>query len=114
ERDGTLVAGREMAHDDARQAVLALQANEPVGEHDIRDQIDAGTMRDEIAPVRASGIAERRPHDLEILGAVGIGPQHQRLLSAQGWVMLYAVLDRSFAWRDEGRSRLGVGEIQKP
>ncbi len=83
ESDRMLFAAVETPHDDARQAVGALQPDQPVGEHEISEDEDARSVRDEIAPLRASGIRKRSHHDLEVFGVVGIGKQDQHGLAEE-------------------------------
>ena len=99
----------EIADDDRRQRVGALQPHHVAGiEFDI-ENIDAVAIRDQVAPVRALGRGERRGNDLEVDGAVGIGEDEQ-LVAAVGERILHAVLAR----RDQARRRLGIGEIDQP
>ena len=52
-----LVAGRALAHDDARQSILALEPDEEILEGEQRQDQPAGLMRDEVGPVLAAGSA---------------------------------------------------------
>ena len=66
------------------------------------------TIRNQIAPVRAIGRGERRGHDLEVDGAVGIG-ENEQLIAAVVDRILHAFLAR----RDQARRRLGIGKIDQ-
>ena len=104
-----LVAAVEIADHDGGQRIGALQPHHVAGiELDIED-IDAGAMRDQLAPVGALGRGERRGDDLEIDRAVGIGEDEQ-LVAAVGERILHAALAR----RDQARRRLGMGKIDQP
>ena len=74
EGDRMLLAGRELADDDPRQPVLALEPDEIVLVDDDGDGSaaprDAGRDRVQLA---RPGVGDRRGDDLEVLGAAGIG-----------------------------------------
>jgi hypothetical protein len=57
--------------------------------------------------VGPAGCAERRPHDLEILGAIGIGADDQCRAAVEGGMVLDLVLDAGLARGNE--RRLGRG-----
>ena len=78
-----LVAARKVTHHDARQPVLALEPDQPVGQYGEGQKIDAGTVRNEVAPMRAIRGRERRDRDLEILRAVRIGEDEQGRRAAE-------------------------------
>ncbi len=48
-----LVAASKVTHHDARQAVFALEPDQPVGEYGEGQEVDAGTVRYQVAPMRA-------------------------------------------------------------
>ena len=67
-----------------------------------------GSCADELRPVFAPRVGNRRGHDLEILGAVGIG-KHEEDVAA----LLQIVLQAGLARRDQpgrGRGLAGVEE----
>ena len=88
-----LLAGRAVAHDNARQAVLALEADEEILEGEKRKDQPAGLVRDEFLPVRARRVGDRRRHDLEVLGAVGIGEDEEDVAA-----FLQVVLQPGLPW----------------
>ena len=100
EGDGVLLAVGEAAHDDARQAVLALEPNEKVlvGD-DVEDQ-PPGLVRLDLPPMLAARRIDRRLDDSIILGAAGIGQDDQPSL-----VMIDRVIVLGLARRDEARRR---------
>ena len=99
----------EIADDDGGQRVGALQPHQMAGiELDI-DDVDAGAMRDQVAPVGALRRCQRRGDDLEVDGAVGIG-ENEQLVAAVGDRILHADLAR----RDQARRRIGIGKIDQP
>ncbi len=71
--DGVFLAGLAVAHDDTRQALVALQPDEMTGECHMAEDQRAGPVRHDFRPVFAARRRHRRLHDLEVLGAVGIG-----------------------------------------
>ena len=77
ERDRVLLAARQVAHHDAGQGVLALQAHQPPRVHLEADDQDAGAMRHEVYPVLAPRRRDRRLDDPEVLGAAGVGEDDQ-------------------------------------
>ena len=109
ERDGVFFAGREVADDDGGQRVGALQPHHMAGIKFDIDDVDAGAMRDQVAPVGALRRGQRRGDDLEVDRAVGIGEDEQ-FVAAVGDRILHAVLAR----RDQPRRRLRIGEIDQP
>ncbi len=68
--DRVLFAACDVPHHDARQAVFTLEPDQPVREQRDTEHVNSATMRDQIAPVLAPAVGERRDRDLEILGAV--------------------------------------------
>ena len=88
-----LLARRALADHDARQPVLALQPHQEAAEaHDREDQA-AGFVRHDLAPVGARRVGGRRGHDLEVLGAVGVG-EDEELVAAFLDLVLQAGLAR--------------------
>ena len=73
ESDRALLAGVEIADDDARQAVLALEADEIIGKQRKGDDHAARLMAHFIDPEILAGRPQRRADDFEILGAVCVG-----------------------------------------
>ena len=104
-----LFLGREVADHDRRQRVGALQPHQMAGIEIEIDDVDAGTIGDQVAPVLPLGRSERRGDDLEVDGVVGIG-EDEELVAAIGERILHALLARC----DETRRRFGVGEIDQP
>ncbi len=99
----------EIANDDGGQGVGAFQPHQmPSVEFDIHD-IDAGAMRDQVAPARAPGRCQRRGDDLEVDGAVGVG-ENEQFIAAVGDRILHALLAR----RDKARWRIGIAKIDQP
>jgi hypothetical protein len=87
--------------------------DQPVGEHRERQDVDAGPVRNEIAPMRPAGARERRDRDLEILGAVGVGVDEQHRLAAIGGMMIDIVEQRSLARRHQHGQRVGGAQIDQ-
>ena len=69
-----LLFARKVSNDDARQTVLALKPYEPIHKEHERQHIDAGPVRNDIAPAGATWRRERRPGNLKIFRTVGVGP----------------------------------------
>ena len=65
-RDGMLFTARHVAHDDARQCILALHADEPVLQHDQPDEEATGPVRHEVGPVFRRRIADGRCDNLVV------------------------------------------------
>ena len=108
EGDRVLLAAGEMPHDDARQTVGAFQPDQPVGEHHMGENEYSRAMRDEVAPMRAARVRQRRDNELEVLGAVGVGEQNQRRFAREGGMMLDFVAQRRLARGDQRRLRRRV------
>src|SRR3546814_16598069 len=66
---GMLVAGRPGSDDDARQTVLALQADQVILEQLQAEDEAARPVRHQVAPVLPPRRVERRLDDLEVDGA---------------------------------------------
>jgi hypothetical protein len=98
----------------ARQAILALEPDEPVFENYERQDIDAWPVRNEIAPVCPTGRGERCPNNLEIFGAIGIGADDQRRAAVEGRMVFHFVLDAGLARGNERRLGIGCGKIDEP
>ncbi len=105
---------RGVAHDDARQAVIALKPHDPVAEHRGIEQHGAGTVRDEVLPMCAARIRQRREHDLEVFAVVGVGLDDELRLAAERRMMLDAIADARLARLDDQRFRERFGEIEQP
>ena len=94
---------RKAPNHDARQAILALEPDEPVFEDYERQDIDAWPVRNEIAPVCPIGRGERRPDNLEIFGAISIGADDQRRAAVKaGWCS-------TSYWTPDWRAAISVG-----
>ena len=102
-------AACDFAHDDARQAVFALEPHEMarVGAH--RDDHAPLDMGDEIAPVFVRRRRQGRGRELEILRAVAIRADVERLA-----MMLDLVAMRGFARGDEPGRGARIGQIDQP
>src|SRR5262249_51810079 len=114
ECDNVLLATRKAPNHDARQAILALEPDEPVFENYERQDIDAWPVRNEIAPVCPTGRGERRPNNLEIFGAIGIGADDQRRAAVEGRMVFHFVLDAGLARGNKRRLGIGYGKIDEP
>ena len=102
----------ERRDDDARQAVLALQAGHEVLEHgDVEDQA-AGGVGHEFAPVCRGGSCEKRLADLEVFGALAVGHDDQPV-AVGGHGVFDAVFVAGLASSDEDRRARGVGRIDE-
>ena len=109
-----LFSARKAPNHDARQTILALEPYEPIFEDYERQDIDAWPVRNEIAPVSPTGRGKRRPNNLEILGAVGIGANDQRRAAFEGGMVFHFVLDAGLARGNERRLGIGCGKIDEP
>jgi hypothetical protein len=96
ELDRPFLPRLELAHDDARQSLGTLEANEVMLEEDDVEDQHARGVRHERDPVLGIGSRDRRRHDLEVLGAVGVGED------VEGAV---AFLDVVFAVGEAGRDQ---------
>ena len=97
-----LLAGRDVADDDSRQAALALETDQPVAIGGMGEDEPAVLMRHQVLPVVTAGRFDRRRDDLEVLGVAGVGEDVEdpaRLVDV--------VLLRRTAWRDQLRRRAG-------
>ena len=104
-----LFARLEIADDDRRQRVGALQPHHVAGiEFDV-EHIDAFPIGNQIAPVGALRRGQRCGDDLEVDGVVGIG-ENEQLVATVGDRILHAFLTR----RDESRRRFGVFDVDQP
>ena len=86
----------EAAHDDARQAVFALEARQVLLEGDGFQNEPPGLVRDDFPPVCRLGRRQRRLANAEVLGAAGIGGDDQALA-----MVLDAVFMAVLARRDQ-------------
>ena len=73
EGDGVLFPALHVTHHDARQRILALHADQPVLQHDIADDEDAGPVRDQVLPVLLARIGHGRGDELVVLGTALVG-----------------------------------------
>ena len=91
------LAGLHVAHDDARQRVLALHADEPVLQDEIADEEYAGAMRNDIGPIVRRRTIDGCRDDLVVLGAIDIGLDDE---------LAVPVLEFVFDARNPGRDKL--------
>ena len=99
----------QVADHDRGQRIGALQPHEVVGVELEAQQVDAGPMRDEVAPVRPVGRGKRRRGDAEVDRAAFVG-QDEEFVAA----IVDAVAHAFFARRDQARRRLRIGEVEQP
>jgi hypothetical protein len=107
--DEVLVAGGELPHADAADAVGPLEQHEVVGVDVDAAELHAGAMRHDLGPVVAAGRGDGRLHELEVLGAVGVGDHEE----ATG-VVLDAVLDVLLARLHHRELALRVVGVEEP
>ena len=93
--------------DDAGQAVGALQTNQRVAEDEHAADQDAGAVRYQVAPAVASMVRDRRLGDLEVLGAVGVGEDHEAVP-----VVGNLVPDAVFARRHQAQGCVGIVGVE--
>ena len=98
----------EASHDDARQAVLALEPNEKVLIGDDVENQPSRLMRLDLPPMLAARRIDRRLNDPIILGAVGVGQDDQPSL-----MMIDRVIVLGLARRYEARRRQRIGGIDQ-
>ena len=103
-----LFAVGETAHDDAREAVLALEPQEKILESDHIEDEPAGPMRLDLAPMLAARGRNRRLDNAVILGASGIGEDDEASL-----VVFDAVIVLGLAGRDEAGRGARIGRIDE-
>ena len=109
EGDHVLLAGRAVADDDARQAVLALQPDEEsLKPTDARGSAGRARAATSSSSCR-DRVGDRRGHDLEVLGAVGIGQDEEDVAA-----FLKIVLQAGLARRDELRLGSGSSAGEEP
>src|SRR3546814_4551099 len=103
-----LVAGRPGSDDDARQTVLALQADQVILEQLKAEDEAARPVRHQVAPVLPPGRVELRLDNLEAVGAIGVG-QNKEAPVVVADVELVAELQRRLApaWQ-LGRAHLST------
>ena len=92
------------ADDDAREAVLPLQAHEIVLVAGVIQNEAPRFVRNEIAPVLAAGIVDGRFHDLVILGAIAVGEDDEA-----AFVVIRLIIVVRLAGRDKLRALLRRG-----
>ena len=114
ERDDVLLASLKPPDHNARQAVVAFEAYEPVPKDHERQHVNAAAVWNEIAPIRPTGRRERRPGDLEVFGAVGVRADDQRRPAIESGMVFDFVLNAGFARGNERRFRRGRGEVNEP
>ena len=109
ERVGGLVEGdrvlglcSEVADHDRGERVGALQPHEMAGEEIDAQDVGAGPVRHQFAPLGAIRRGERRGDDLEIDGAAFVG-EDEELFAAVGHAVAHALLAR----RDQPWRRVG-------
>ena len=99
----------EVADDDGRQRVGALQPHQMSRIEIVLEDVDSLAMRDQIVPVLALGRGERRGNDLEVDRVIGVGEDEQ-FVAAVGQRILQAFLPRG----DEARRHVRTFEIDQP
>ena len=113
ERDRVLFAARDVAHHDARQAVLALEPDQPIRESVTSSTIArrAGAGRD-----RASSRGRRGQAACSTILKSSAPSALVRMISTRrpSRMMLDVVLHRRLARRDQPRLRVRIGEIDQP
>ena len=109
EGDDMLAAVGEVADHDRGQRILALQPHQMAGVERHADDVDAGPVRDQLAPVAAVGRRQRRHGDAEVDGAALVG-QDEELVAA----VVDAVAHAGLARRHQARHGVGVGEVDQP
>ena len=87
---------------------------EPILQEQKGQDVNAGTMWNEIAPIVAARRGERHPDDLEIFGAVGVGADNQSRSAVESRMVFDFVLDAGFARGNERQLGLGRSEIDEP
>ena len=113
-RDGVFLAGLKLVHNDAWQAVGALEPDQPVGIDGECQHVDAWTIRHEILPVFVRRRRHGRPDDFEILRFVRIGADDERRCAAEIGMMLDLVVDVRPPRRHQRRRGFRVGQIEQP
>ena len=114
EGDDVLLASLKPPDHNARQAVVAFEAYEPVPKDHERQNVNAAAVGNEIAPIRPAGRRERRPGDFEVFGALCVRADHQRRSAVEGGMVFDFVLNTGFARGNECRFRRGRGEVKEP
>ena len=77
EGDDVLAAVGEVADHDRGQRILALQPHEVSGIERHADDVDAGPVRDQLAPVAAVGRGQRRHGDAKVDGIALVGQDEE-------------------------------------
>ena len=104
-----LLAAGALTHDDARQAFLALQPDHVMLEAEHRQDQPAGLVRHQLLPVGPYRIFHRRGHDLEVLGAVGIGEDEEDVAA-----FFQIILQADLARRHQRRLGQRLAGAEKP
>ena len=105
-----LLAGRDVAHDDARLGVLALEPHEMARERHVEEDHDARPVRHEVAPVLAAGRASGAVTILKSSAPSALVQDDE--LGRRDARRVYA--DAGVAARDEARPRVRVGAVEEP
>src|SRR5262245_42926399 len=95
---GMLFSAFEAPHHDARQAVLALEANEEILESDDIDDEPAGSVLLDLVPILAAGTGNRGLDDAVVLRAIRVGKNDEATL-----VMINGIIVLRLAFRYEAR-----------
>ena len=109
EGDCVLVAALAVADDDARQPVFAFEPQDEVAVCVVRQDQPSWLVRDDLAPVLPAGRGDGRFHDLEVLGAVGIGQDEEDVAALR-----HVVFDAPVALRDQLRRRQRFARRDEP
>ena len=110
---GMLRAVGERPHHDARQPVLALEPDEPVGKHRDRQDHPPIAMRHDLAPGLAPRRGQGRSDDLEVLGPVAVGEDDEAGYAVKNRMVLGLVANPHFARRHQAGSGVGRAEVDK-
>ena len=94
--------------DDPAHALAALVAHEVAGEGGHALELHVGTVGDELLPVLAAEVVDRRGDELEVHRVVGVGEDHEAVLVGRRRVG-GVVLDALLAGLDHPRRAGGVG-----
>jgi hypothetical protein len=98
----------EAAHHDARQAVLALEANEEILEGDDIEDEPAGPVRLDLVPVLAAGTGSRCFDDAVVLRAIRVGKNDETAL-----VMIDGIVVLRLTFRYQARRGRWIGGIDQ-
>ena len=108
EGDGVLRAALDLSDDEPRQRVLPFDPDQVARIDGHRDEHAPFAVRNDDAPIGARGGVQRGRKNREILGAIGVGEDEDRIA-----MRLNLVAQAAFARRDPTRRRVLVGEIDE-